>query len=88
LLTPRSNSRYYEVPGTVISLAHRLQPEDIELKLRILSDCVENPFLDLAAGRSGVRFGESEQAMQRAMDDLCACGIMSRLDDRHAFRPS
>ena len=72
----------------MIPLAHRLQPEDIELKLRILSDCVENPFQDLAAGKIRLRVGGTTQAIQRAFEDLCTCEIMKRVGEGHEFRPS
>jgi signal transduction histidine kinase len=69
------------------TLLERLQPEDLHLKLRILSALHENPFLDTSRKALGLRFCGEAGRLARALDDLCACGALARQDGGYAFRP-
>ncbi len=69
------------------SLLDLLQPQDIDLKVRIMAAYFENPFLDTGRAAMQLRFDPRTGNLERAVQDLERCGVFGPDDERPLFCP-
>ena len=71
----------------MLPLLNRLYPEGIELKGQLTALFFGNPFLETSLDALALRFRVEPDALARALDDLCRCGVLAHSDGRYRFAP-